>query len=286
MLRLQQPICELKIPPLVTVGNRERYSTATAIAFITEKLFIAGAFNSKKLYLIEIQENNSFKTLQVLQTNVNIDLIDYKDGMIAASGYPFTSSTGYLSLYDLIDNVIVHRKDIPLPSTKAHGVEIIDEYGVIITSNGENNRGLHFINIDEGKLVQNFSDFKYFPKDCFIYGDRILFVTSEVLPQIKESSIIKESILYLYKLSTLEKIDEFTFEGQTDSLTLLGENGFITVQGSDELFHFSLVNDRLTFIKRIPGFNFPHGIDSFNNTIGITNYGNNQLYFYQLGELL
>ncbi len=53
MLTIQQPLCELLIPPKVTIGNRERYSTATGVAFINENLIIAGAFNSKKLYLIE-----------------------------------------------------------------------------------------------------------------------------------------------------------------------------------------------------------------------------------------
>lgn len=286
MLILRQPLCELSIPPLVTVGNRERYSTATAVAFITDKLFVTGAFNSKKLYLIEIQEDNTFKTLQVLQTKVNIDLIDYKNGVIAASGYPFSSSTGYLSIYDLIDNVIVHRKDIPLPNTKAHGVEIIDDYGIIITSNSEQNRGLHFINIDEGKMVQNFNNFKYYPKDAFISGDRILFVCSDTLPQIGQTSIIRESILYLFDLQSLKRIDELHFEGQTDSLTLLGENGFITVQGDDTLVHFSLINDKLTFIKRIPGFNFPHGVDSISNKVAVTNYGDNSIRIFELEELL
>ena len=44
MLNIQQPIEELSIAPLVTVGNRDRYSTATGVAFINENLLLAAAF--------------------------------------------------------------------------------------------------------------------------------------------------------------------------------------------------------------------------------------------------
>ncbi len=54
MIKIQQPIEELKIAPEVTIGNRTRYSTATAVSFINENLLVAAAFNSKKIYLIEL----------------------------------------------------------------------------------------------------------------------------------------------------------------------------------------------------------------------------------------
>jgi hypothetical protein len=286
MLVLKQPLCELSMPPKVFCGQRERYSTATAIAFITEKLFITAAFNSKNIYLIEIQDDNTFKTLDIVKANHHPDIADYKDGMLALSGYPHGESSGWVQIYDIIDNKIVHRKDIELPHTKAHGVEIIDEYGLIITSNGDNNRGIMFLNIDEGKLLQNFNNFDYYPKDVVIRDNRLLVVTSQSLPEVGKSVIIKESILYLFNLNTLEKLDEVRFQGQTDSLTLLGENGFITLQGDDTLLHFTLIQDKLSIIKRIPGFSFPHGIDSFGDTISITNYGDNSLRFFQLEELI
>jgi len=286
MIKLQQPICELSLPPKVFCGQRERYSTATAIAFITEKLFITAAFNSKNIYLIEIQEDNTFNTLDVIKANHHPDIADYKDGVLALSGYPHGESSGWAQIYDIVDNKIIHRKDIELPHTKAHGVEIIDDYGLIITSNGDNNRGIMFLNIDEGKLLQNFNNFEYYPKDVFIKDNRLLVVTSQSLPEVGKSVIIKESVLYLFTLDTLEKLDEVRFQGQTDSLTLLGENGFVTLQGDDTLLHFTLIHDKLSIIKRIPGFSFPHGIDSISNTIGVTNYGTNQIYFYQLEEFL
>ncbi len=286
MLILQQPLAELSLPPKVFCGQRERYSTATAIAFITEKLFITAAFNSKNIYLIEIQEDNTFKTLDIVKANHHPDLADYKDGVLALSGYPHNEPSGWAMIYDIIDNKIIHRKDIRLPLTKAHGVEIIDQYGIIITSNSEKNRGLLFINIDEGKVLQNFNDFEYYPKDCLIRGNRLLIVCSQSLPEVGKSVIIKESILYLFTLDTLQKIDELRFQGQTDSLTLLGENGFVTLQGDDTVVFFTLKNNKLKFERKIPGFSFPHGIDSLGNTIGVTNYGTNELYFFDIEELI
>ena len=51
------PRIELTIAPEVTIGNRSRFSTATAVAFINENLLLSAAFNNRKLYLIELTEN-------------------------------------------------------------------------------------------------------------------------------------------------------------------------------------------------------------------------------------
>src|SRR6476620_1892917 len=123
MIKLQQPICELSMPPKVFCGQRERYSTATAIAFITEKLFITAAFNSKNIYLIEIQEDNTFKTLDIVKANHHPDIASYKDGILALSGYPHNEPNGWAMIYEIINNKILHVKDIKLHNTKDHGVE-------------------------------------------------------------------------------------------------------------------------------------------------------------------
>jgi hypothetical protein len=54
MIKIEMPRKELTVAPEVTVGNRKRFSTATAVAFITDTLFVSAAFNSRKLYLVEI----------------------------------------------------------------------------------------------------------------------------------------------------------------------------------------------------------------------------------------
>jgi hypothetical protein len=286
MIKIQQPIEELKIAPEVTIGNRNRYSTATAVSFINENLLVSAAFNSKKIYLIELLEDGTHKILDVVKAKNNPDLLDYKDGVILTSDYPYMQPNGHASLYDLVDNKIVFRKQIVVPNTKVHGCEIVDDKTIIITSNSDHNRGVMFIDIESHQVTKNLNDFKHYPKDAFIQGDRMLVVCAESLPQIGKTTVIKESILYLFDLNTLEKLDEVSFHGQTDSLTLSGEDGFITIQGDDTVLHFKLIDDKLSIVKRIGGFNFPHGIDSIGNKVAVTNYGDNTIRIFTLEELI
>jgi DNA-binding beta-propeller fold protein YncE len=286
MIKIQQPVEELLIAPEVTVGNRNRYSTATAVSFINENLLVAAAFNSKKIYLIELLEDGTSKILDVVKAKNNPDLLDYKDGVILTSDYPYMQANGHASLYDLVDNKIVFRKQIVVPNTKVHGCEIVDDKTIIITSNSDHNRGCMFIDIESHQVIKNLNNMKHYPKDAFIQGDRILVVCAESLPQIGSTTVIKESILYLFDLNTLGKLDEVSFHGQTDSLTLSGEDGFITIQGDDTVLHFKLIDDKLSIIKRIGGFNFPHGIDSIGNKIAVTNYGDNTIRIFELQELI
>ena len=65
-----------------------------------------------------------------------------------------------------------------------------------------------------------------------------------------------------------------------------GENGFITVQGDDEVVYFKFVDNKLNIEKRIGGFSFPHGIDYKNNKVAITNYGDNTIRIFDVNELI
>lgn len=284
MLRIEMPRKELTIAPEVTVGNRNRYSTATAVAFINENLFVSAAFNSKKLYLVEITPEGH-NILQEVKTNHSPDLMKYKDGMIVTSDYPFMEPNGHASIYRFIDGKIVFDFEIALINTKAHGCEIIDKDNIIITSNSDHNRGILFIDISTGIIKKNFNDFKHYPKDVCIVGDVLFIVCAQSLPQIGKTTVIKESIVYAFDKNTLEKIDEVTFHGQTDSIVVNGEDGFVTIQGDDTVLHFKFVDGKLSIVKRIGGFNFPHGISSIGDKIAVTNYGDNTIRIFTIDEL-
>lgn len=284
MLRIEMPRKELTVPPEVTIGNRKRYSTATDVNFINDNLLVSACFNNKRLYLIELTADG-YNILQELKTRHHPDLMDYKDGMIATSDYPFMEPNGHASIYNLVDGNVVFVKEIPLVNTKAHGCAIIDKNTVIITSNSDENRGLLFIDINTGKIVQHFNNLQHYPKDCFINGDKLYTVCAKSLPQIGQTTVIGESILYVFNKDTMEKIDEITFHGQTDSLTVTGEDIFVVVQGDDTLVHITLTNNKLSFVKRIGGFNFPHGISCLNNKVAVTNYGDNTIRIFDLDEL-
>lgn len=287
MLRIEMPRKELTIEPQVTVGNRNRYSTATAVAFINENLFVSAAFNSRKLYLVELTPEGH-NILQEVKTRHSPDLMKYKDGVILTSDYPYMEPNGHASIYDLVDGRIVFRKEISLINTKAHGCEIVDKDTVIITSNSDHNRGILFLNVanDANVAVKRiFSDIQHYPKDVCIVGDTLFIVTSESLPQIGKTTVIKESIVYAFDKNTLEKIDEAIFHGQTDSIVVEGEDGFITIQGDDTVLHFKFIDNKLSIVKRIGGFSFPHGISCLNGRIAVTNYGDNTIRIFEPGEL-
>jgi hypothetical protein len=284
MLKIEMPRKELTIAPEVTVGNRNRYSTATAVAFINENLLVSAAFNSKKLYLIELTPEGH-NILQEVKTRHSPDLMVYKDGIILTSDYPYMEPNGHASIYDVVNGRIVFRKEIPLIDTKAHGCEIVDNNTIIITSNSDHNRGIMFIDVVSGSIKQNFNDFKHYPKDVCIVGDVLFTVCAASLPQIGKTTVIKESIVYAFDKNTLQKIDEATFHGQTDSIVVNGEDGFITIQGDDTVLHFKFVDGKLSIVKRIGGFNFPHGISSIENKVAVTNYGDNTIRIFTLDEL-
>jgi hypothetical protein len=268
MLRIEMPRKELTIEPKVTVGNRDRYSTATAVAFINENLFVSAAFNSRKLYLVEITPDGH-NILQELKTRHSPDLMKYKDGVILTSDYPYMEPNGHASIYDLVDGAIVFRKEIPIINTKAHGCEIVDKDTIIITSNSDHNKGILFIDVNTGVIKQNFKDVQHYPKDVCIVGDVLFTVCAASLPQIGKTTVIRESIVYAFDKNTLQKIDEVTFHGQTDSIVVNGEDGFITIQGDDTVLHFKFVDNKLSIVKRIGGFNFPHGISFLGSKVAV-----------------
>ena len=149
-----------------------------------------------------------------------------------------------------------------------------------------NNRYLFTDYTYVGVDIKHFNNFQHYPKDVCIVGDVLFIVCAASLPQIGQTTVIKESIVYAFDKNTLEKIDEATFHGQTDSIVVNGEDGFITVQGDDTVMHFKFVDNKLHIEKRISGFNFPHGIDYKNNMIAITNYGDNTIRIFDVNELI
>jgi hypothetical protein len=284
MLRIEMPRKELTIAPEVTIGDRKRFSTATAVAFINDTLLVSAAFNNKKLYLIELTDNGH-NILQEVKTKHSPDLMKYKNGVILTSDYPHGEPNGHASIYDFINGKIVFRKEIALINTKAHGCCIIDDKTIIITSNSDHNRGIMFLDVASGALKQNFNNFQHYPKDVCIVGDYLFTICAASLPQIGQTTVIRESIIYVFDKNTLQKIDEATFHGQTDSIVIDGEDGFITIQGDDEVLHFKFIDNKLSIVKRIGGFTFPHGVDCKNGKVAITNYGDNTIRIFDINEL-
>lgn len=285
MLKIEMPRKELSIAPQVTVGDRKRYSTATAIAFISEDMFVSAAFNSKTLYLVQLLPDGAYKILDIKKTRHSPDLMKYQDGLLLTSDYPYKEPDGHASLYRVEGNKIRFIKEIRVPKTKVHGCWILDPKTIMVTSNSDHNRGLLSFDVDTGRLIKNFSAYQHYPKDVCVDGDFLFIVTSVSLPQIGRTTVIKESILYVFDKNTLEKIDEVTFHGQTDSIAFRGGEGFITVQGDDSVVCFAFSCGKLSILHRVEGFSFPHGISVLNSKVAVTNYGDNSIRIFDRDEL-
>lgn len=267
----------------VYAGNRQRYSTATATMFVNETTILVASFLKQTIYLIELTED-SYKIIDSIEIYGNPDLIDYKDGLIVTANFPALACPASLTIMSLNNNKIKLKKNINLPELAPHGVRIIDEKNYVVASSDRKN-GVFFVNYDTG-ITREFKDFNYNPKDIFILENRLLISSSLSKPSGSDSVVEKDSILYLFDFPDLNKLDELSFFGQTDAIGINGRHGFIALQAQDSLLHFTLENDKLSFIKTIGGFDFPHGVASYNNKVIVTNYGNNSFDVLNLNDLV
>lgn len=268
----------------VYIGNRQRYATSTGVSFINENLILVASYFGKKIYLVDTSKN-SFNIIDEYETEFFIDLIDHKNGIITATHLPYQKSCGSVSLLSLNENKISFIKNIKLDGTKPHSCTILDDSTLIVSNMADYNRGslLLDINTEEYVLLDGIN---YYPKDACIYENKLFILSVESRPKINTPTKVGKSIIYLFNLNNLTKIDELEFFGQSDGITVNKNNGFITIQDIDSLQHFKINENKLILSKIISGFNFPHGISSFENKVAITNYGDNSVDIYEIEELI
>jgi hypothetical protein len=268
--------------PQVYVGQRSRYATATAVSFVNETTILVASFLDKKIYLIDLP---SLTILNQLSLTYYPDMMDYKDGTIITSNRPDGERFGCITICKLVNNDLQLTKEIKTDLRQTHGCRILNENKIVVTNTDDFKRGIHFFNI-QNETSTFFAKFKFFPKDVFLVEDKILIVTSNSRPNALNKVRITDFIIYLFHYPSFRKLDEKQFYGQTDCFAMSGEHGFITLQGQDSLLHFTLVNNKINIIGEIGGFNFPHGIAALNDTVIVTNYGDNSIDILQLNGLI
>ena len=267
-------------------GNETRLATATSVSFVNYNKIIVPSLLGKTMYLIDISDNG-FKIINQLYTGVYSDLTDYRNGLIISSNALSPKHPdGTISVYSLVDNNIIFIKDFKIKDKlRIHGCRFLDNSNILVASNDKNDSGLYFVNLETNQITK-YIKFDLKVKDMYVLGDRLFVITSQSAPTKNGGYIDKNSILYLYKLSTMEKLDELIFDGQVDSICVINNNGFITVQGKHSLFQFGVTSDKLTSKKYISGFSFPHGIATMDDRVIITNYGDNSVDIYDIEELI
>lgn len=284
-MKYKLPDFDLSEFPVVYVGNRVRYATATAVSFIDDVTILVAVLLSKKIYLININ-NDEFDILDEITLNHYPDLMDYKDGLIVTSNRTNNDELGCVTILELKNNKIIFiREIISKNNRQIHGIRIIDNENVIITNTSTFEKGCYFMDLKTEKTTK-FNQFDFFPKDIFIINNRMLISTSGSRPSGLGEVKITNSKLYLFEFPSMKKIDELEFFGQTDCISFNNQDGFITLQGQDSLFHFKLIDDKLSYVKLIDGFDFPHGVASMNEKVIVTNYGDNSIDILKLSDLV
>lgn len=272
-LTFNLPDLDLSKDEFLFCGNGKRKATATDIIAISDNLILVSSLLGRKLYLIDISE--SFNIINEIDCEGYVDLMDYKDGIIATSNASYKGLKGSVSLFKIIDNKITSLKTITFEKdNRLHGCLFIDKENLIIGSNDEYNPGIYFLNINEEKLY-SFIPFKLRIKDLCFYKNKLLIVGSETSPGGVKTKVIT-SILYRYDYKTMELIDSIIFNGQCDAICVNEDIAFITLQCEHSIIKINL-NNKLENLEEIKGFNFPHGCDFKNQKLFVTNYGNNSI---------
>lgn len=276
----------------IFIGKKDRWATATAVDFVDNNTILVGSFLDKKIYLIDIT-NNTPKIVDTINTNYYVDLLSYKDGIIATAGRNPHESQGVGEIYKLENNKITFVKSHENSIFKQlHGVRIIADDYVLYTNTDKNLQGLKLYNISKNQLIDVKVNIEGNPKDIFLVNeDKLLIASSTARPDPKPTQGGSKTILYLFNYPTMEKIDQIEFNGQSDCIVYENGIGFVTLQDRDSLQHFNVnINMRsnplvdLGEIKK--DFTFPHGATIRNGKVIVTNYGDNSISIYNLNEII
>lgn len=265
----------------VYVGRESRYATATACAYVNASRLISAQFLSRKVYL---HNTNDYQIISEISIPYYPDLIDYKNGICITSNFPTLGiADSVVTMMKVEDDKLIRIKHIGLGKTRIHGCRILDETKAYITDTA-NDKSIMLLDLITGKVITKFKDFRLFPKDLFIHGDKIIIVSSDSRPS-RDPVNITYSKIYVFDKDLKHVIHEFDFNGQTDAITVSGNDIFVTLQGQHMVAHF-ILNESLVYAGNIVGYTFPHGISTHDGTICVTNYGDNTLEVSNIRELL
>lgn len=275
MIKICLPEVDCSKYGLRYIGSRSRYATATAVSFVNNNLLLAASLLGKKIYLISLDD---CQIIDSISTNTLPDLMDYKDNVIVTAN----TDSSTISLYKLEDNKISLIEDVVLNSKIfPHGCRFINE-DVLITNKSRKNLGCFKYNIQSKKLKKIISD-NYVTKDIIVNNNLSIVVSTEFVALAKPSKPPK-SIIYLYDKKN-DILDKLEIKGQTESVTAIDNNIFITDQYNGTIIHCKIKNNKIFLNKNIKGLDFPHGICSINDKVAVSNYGNNSIYLYNVNEL-
>jgi hypothetical protein len=265
------------------VGDKLRYATATDVKFIDDKFLISAQLLNRTLYLIDYSDG--FKIIDSIKTNYQPDLFDVKNGLVITANQTYKENqTGGVSLYEIKENKFLLIKDFLIDNVQAHGCKIIDDENILFSSISELSLGIFKLNIKTEKCDKIYIGDKFI-RDMDFSGDYI-FLTSAPSTPMNSANRGSNNKITCLNYKTLEVVNEIYFGNQSDSIVIKDNLCFLTSQITDEVFCFKIDGINLDFFGKIGGFNFPHGMDVYEDLIAVSNYGDNSIQIVNYKEKL
>jgi hypothetical protein len=300
--------------------DRKRVATATSIKFLDKNHFIVCSLVGMKMYLYHFDYNNqTYELLDQIDTTYNnkcvvTDLCDYNsnNNLIALTNF----DEGTQTLYKVTDNKkLSHYKDVTnfYPKTRqyCHGVKFITDNIICVTGNRIHN--LSFINLSNSDpnsdpnsdtndtVIYNITYLSnYNPKDLAVIDSNhivVTYTTSKVKNLAAIDAKYHARIVYYY-YDLLNKshnpLDYYDIiDCHSDCIQYTNTNGIIIMndQLTDSVHILTIKDHKLVYLKKLQGFNMPHGLSILSDTdtdtnqiLAVTNYGNNTVKMVSLSE--
>lgn len=265
------------------VGERQRYATATDVKFIDDKFLLAAQLLNQTLYLIDY--SNGFEIIDSIKVNFRPDLIDYKNNLIVTSNQTDKGSVnGGISLYEIKENKLLLIKDFVIDNVQGHGCKIIDNENILFSSISELTLGIFNLNIKTGEYYKIYTGEKFIRDMDF--KDEYLFIISAPGSPVTTPNRGSKNKITCLNYKTLEVMSEIYYGKQADSIVIKGDLCFLSSQITDEVFCFKINDINLDYFGKIEGFDFPHGLDIYNDLIAVSNYGDNSIQIENYKEKL
>lgn len=278
----------------VYLADLGRFATMTSVKFVDRNTFIACHLLGKKMFLVSFDfEKETHEIIQTLDTTYKgelaiTDLMDYNGKYIATSNFDH----GSVTIYEFKDKKISYLKDLPTNNKMTHGVRFVPlEYGtgdlICCTFNNLQNLSLQFINFLTNEVYYEIKC-NLIPKDVYFIEDNQMLVTYCSRGGFLEAT--KEKIyseVHLYSLDLSNKsvgfLDSIKVDNaHVDGIAYKNRIAYVSYQNNDTLIRLEIQEGKLIQMEPLVGFNFPHGLDIYENLLGVSNYGDNSIAIQEI----
>jgi len=281
------------------VAKKERLATATSASFVNKNYLVVTNLVAMKMYLYFVDySKKEYYVVDKIDTIHNkkltlTDLLDFNgtDLLITSN-----CNNGTQTIYQIKNNKLAYVKDINTLESRdsfCHGVRFYPKHKDIICATIFKGSSVNFIDIKSNKLIYKivYPNKKYRPKDLTFNGDNIIVLYTDSDAKSKPTDKIYKSLLVYYHVELINKkhhiiVTHSIDKSHGDSILLHNNLIYVNKQLTDKINVFKLNNNTIKHKKDILGFNMPHGmcIDSENNLLAVTNYGDNTVKIIKLDD--